>query len=234
MIGCECDVCRSTDPRDKRLRPSILVETADGQAHPGRCRARPAGAGAGFQHHAAWTRSSSRTVTRITSSGIDEVRRFNALQKAPMPCYGDDADARTICARCSPTSSIRQRRRAAGSRSSSSFASLGPFCSAGQEVVPVPLFHGRRPILGFRFGRFAYLTDCSSNPGRVVAAARRARRAGARRAPRAAAPDALLASTEAIDAAARIGAGRPTSPTCATISGTRHLRAAAGRHGAGL
>ena len=36
--------------------------------------------------------------------------------------------------------------------------------SAGQEIVPVPIFHGKRPLLGFRFGGFAYLTDCSAIP----------------------------------------------------------------------
>jgi phosphoribosyl 1,2-cyclic phosphate phosphodiesterase len=40
----------------------------------------------------------------------------------------------------------------------------GPFSLAGIEVVPVPLLHGRRPVLGFRLGRFAYLTDCSAIP----------------------------------------------------------------------
>ena len=40
----------------------------------------------------------------------------------------------------------------------------GPFEVAGVPVVPVPLLHGEQPILGFRFGRFAYLTDCSAIP----------------------------------------------------------------------
>jgi len=40
----------------------------------------------------------------------------------------------------------------------------GPFTPNGIRVVPVPLWHGRRPILGFRFGTFAYLTDCSALP----------------------------------------------------------------------
>jgi phosphoribosyl 1,2-cyclic phosphate phosphodiesterase len=40
----------------------------------------------------------------------------------------------------------------------------GPFTAAGVRVIPVPLWHGDTPILGFRFGRFAYLTDCSGLP----------------------------------------------------------------------
>jgi phosphoribosyl 1,2-cyclic phosphate phosphodiesterase len=44
------------------------------------------------------------------------------------------------------------------------FTICGPFCVGRQEVVPVPLLHGGKPILGFRFGTFAYLTDCSAIP----------------------------------------------------------------------
>jgi phosphoribosyl 1,2-cyclic phosphate phosphodiesterase len=40
----------------------------------------------------------------------------------------------------------------------------GPLCVAGTEVQPVPVTHGVRTIFGFRFGRFAYLTDCSAIP----------------------------------------------------------------------
>ena len=40
----------------------------------------------------------------------------------------------------------------------------GPFSAGGVAVVPVPLWHGRLPILGFRFGTFAYLTDCNAIP----------------------------------------------------------------------
>lgn len=40
----------------------------------------------------------------------------------------------------------------------------GPFTLGGMEIVPVPLWHGRRPILGYRIGSFAYLTDCNAIP----------------------------------------------------------------------
>jgi phosphoribosyl 1,2-cyclic phosphate phosphodiesterase len=44
------------------------------------------------------------------------------------------------------------------------FTVVGPFCVADLDVEPIPIFHGKRPILGFRFGSFAYLTDCSRIP----------------------------------------------------------------------
>ena len=44
------------------------------------------------------------------------------------------------------------------------FTVVGPFCIGDLEIDPIPIFHGRRPILGYRFGAFAYLTDCSRIP----------------------------------------------------------------------
>ena len=44
------------------------------------------------------------------------------------------------------------------------FTIHGSFSVGRQEVVPVPLYHGARPILGLRFGAFAYLTDCNRIP----------------------------------------------------------------------
>src|SRR5262249_47725081 len=44
------------------------------------------------------------------------------------------------------------------------FTIAGPFSMGGVEIVPVPLFHGALPVLGFRIGRFAYLTDCNRIP----------------------------------------------------------------------
>jgi phosphoribosyl 1,2-cyclic phosphate phosphodiesterase len=93
--------------------------------------------------------------------GIDDVRRFNALGKGPMPCY---ADARTL-------DEIRRTfhyvfdpatPKGGGLPALDLRAIDGPFAVAGLGVEPIPLWHGQRPILGFRFGPFAYLTDCNA------------------------------------------------------------------------
>ena len=44
------------------------------------------------------------------------------------------------------------------------FPIVGPFTLGGVEIVPVPLYHGQLPVLGFRLGSFAYLTDCNRIP----------------------------------------------------------------------
>jgi phosphoribosyl 1,2-cyclic phosphate phosphodiesterase len=158
MIGCECGVCRSDDPRDTRLRPSIFVET------PGASVLVDAGPDLRIQA----LRHRIRRVDAILFThghadhilGIDDLRRFNALMNGPMPCYGD---ARTL-------TDIRQTFRYVFDPATPKGGGLpalnlrtidGPVTVGDLTATPVPLWHGSRPILGFRFGRFAYLTDCN-------------------------------------------------------------------------
>jgi phosphoribosyl 1,2-cyclic phosphate phosphodiesterase len=162
MIGCECGTCRSTDPRDQRLRPSIFIETNDGSALL---------VDAGPDLRAQALTRNIRQIDAILFThghadhilGLDDVRRYNAMQRRPMPCYGDErtiADIRQTFAYAFD-SAIRQ---GGGLPQVATFTIQGPFCVGRQEVVPVPILHGDRPILGLRLGPLAYLTDCSRIP----------------------------------------------------------------------
>jgi phosphoribosyl 1,2-cyclic phosphate phosphodiesterase len=230
MIGCDCETCRSTDPRDKRRRPSVYLETDDRQAIL---------VDAGPDLRAQALTYNVRRIDALLFThghsdhilGVDDLRRFNALQHAPMSCY---ADAHTIW-------DIRRMfayvfdpatPRGGGLPQLELFTIAGPFCVGRQEVVPVPIFHGQRPILGFRFGGFAYLTDCSRIPDGswalledldvVVLDALREK------------PHPTHFSiSEAVDAARRIGARRTCfthmthdlrhEPTCARLPDTMQL-----------
>lgn len=162
MIGCDCGTCRSTDPRDKRLRASIYVETDDGQALL---------VDAGPDIRAQSLTFNVRHVDAIIFThghadhimGLDDIRRFNAIQQRPMPCYGDAATLndlrRTFFYVFDPSTP-----RGGGIPQLELFRIVGPFCIGRQEIVPVPIFHGQRQILGIRIGSFAYLTDCSRIP----------------------------------------------------------------------
>jgi len=162
MIGCDCDTCRSTDPRDKRCRPSVYVETDGGEAIL--IDAGPDLRAQALAHDV--RRVEALLFTHGHSDhilGLDDLRRFNAIQHRPMSCY---ADAQTLW-------DIRRMfayvfdpatPRGGGLPQLELFTILGPFCVGRQEVVPVPILHGQRPILGFRLGGFAYLTDCSRIP----------------------------------------------------------------------
>lgn len=168
MIGCECDVCRSTDPRDNRLRPSIFVETLEGNAEPGDRAGTKVLVDAGPDLRVQALRHRITRVDAILFThghadhilGIDDVRRFNALMKRPMPCYGDpqtlDDIRRTFHYVFDPATS-----KGGGLPLLELLAIGGRLTIGDLDVVPVPLWHGQRAVLGYRFGRFAYLTDCN-------------------------------------------------------------------------
>jgi phosphoribosyl 1,2-cyclic phosphate phosphodiesterase len=159
MIGCTCAVCRSTDPRDTRLRPSIYVDV------PGRAKIL-VDTGPDLRQQALTHRLTRVDAVLFTHGhadhvlGLDEVRRFNAMQGGPIPCYATGATWKTLRQTfhyifdgdVQPGGGIPQLEV---------HEITGPLTLQGVRVVPVPLWHGQMPVFGFRFGDFAYLTDCS-------------------------------------------------------------------------
>lgn len=162
MIGCDCATCRSSDPRDTRWRTSVRIETADGLSLL---------IDAGPDLRAQALAFDIRRVDAILFThghadhilGLDDVRRFNAIQRRPMPCFGDAATLRDV-RRTFGYVFDSATARGGGLPQLELFEIGGPFCIGDQEIIPVPIFHGARAILGLRVGSFAYLTDCSRIP----------------------------------------------------------------------
>jgi len=159
MIGCTCAVCRSADPHDRRTRPSIHIEVEGGPALL-------VDTSTDLRHQALAHGIARVDAILFTHShadhvmGLDDVRRYNVMRGGAIPAY---ADARTAADLQRTFSYVFNPpdEKGGGLPQISLHTIIGPFAVDGVRVQPVPLFHGRRPVLGFRFGSFAYLTDCN-------------------------------------------------------------------------
>jgi phosphoribosyl 1,2-cyclic phosphate phosphodiesterase len=158
-IGCECATCLSQDPHDNRLRPSIYLQSDRAAVL--------VDAGPDLRQQALRHR-----ITRVDAivfthghadhiMGIDDVRRFNALMKGAMPCYGAPATLDDI-RRTFGYVFAPDAPKGGGIPLLELRPIAGPFFVGDLELRPVPILHGHKPILGFRVGAFAYLTDCNA------------------------------------------------------------------------
>lgn len=159
-IGCDCATCRSDDPRNRRTRASALV-SAGGlnwliDTGPD---LRQQTLREGF------TRVDAVLYTHPHAdhlNGIDDLRAFCYVAKAPIPVFGNDYMMRDIETRFHyttlPPGTWWDRP------SLQTTPVHAPFCHRGVEVTPIPLLHGKWPIYGYRIGRVAYLTDVSEIP----------------------------------------------------------------------
>jgi phosphoribosyl 1,2-cyclic phosphate phosphodiesterase len=95
--------------------------------------------------------------------GLDDVRRYNQMQQAPIPCFADEATLAGL-RRMFAYIFDPPPQMGGGLPQLSLFRLAGPFTLGGVEIVPVRVYHGRLPVLGFRIESFAYLTDCNRIP----------------------------------------------------------------------
>lgn len=167
MIGCECPVCTSDDPHDKRTRPSIwvryggvriLVDTSPELRL--QCLAngiREVDAVFFTHHHADHV------------AGLDDLRRFNWMTKKAVPCYGTERTLSGVQRMFSYA--FEPAGNSPHSRPLLELHAIAddPFVVGGMEIIPIPLLHGPMPVLGYRFGPFAYCTDCSAIPDSSIA-----------------------------------------------------------------
>ena len=159
MIGCTCPTCRSTNPRDRRLRTSIYVDV------PGRARILVDTSTDLRQQALAYgiTRLDAILFTHGHADhvmGLDEVRSFNRLQGGPIPCYASESTWQDL--RQTFHYVFAAPGHGGGVPRLDPKTITGPFSVGGVHVVPVPVWHGKMPVLGFRFGTLAYLTDCNA------------------------------------------------------------------------
>lgn len=159
-LGCECAVCQSTDPRDRRSRPSIAV------SWEGHCVI--IDTGPDFRAQA--LREGIRKVDAVLYThshadhilGLDDLRPLSFLNKEKMPLYADDATA-VVLERIFDYTFAADAKYA--TRARVALHRMGDAVDIfGVRFERVPLMHGDLEVAGFRFGNAAYLTDMSSIP----------------------------------------------------------------------
>ena len=160
LIGCRCDVCRSLDYRDKRLRVSVYVETQ------GKCFV--IDTGPDFRQQMLRKDITQLDAVIFThqhkdhTAGLDDVRAFNFLQNKDMPVYG----------RLQVLEQLKREfeyvfadyRYPGIPRLQLHEITNTPFDVLGVTFTPIDVLHHRLPVFGFRIGNFAYLTDVNHIP----------------------------------------------------------------------
>ncbi|HLZ15481.1 MAG TPA: MBL fold metallo-hydrolase [Cyclobacteriaceae bacterium] len=160
VIGCGCEVCRSLDYRDKRLRVSVLVETQNTRL--------VIDTGPDFRQQMLRERVSKLDAVLLTHShkdhiaGLDDVRAYNFLQAKGMPVYGTAVTLEQVKKEFYyafegekyPGTPVLNLQELEGRE----------FKVNGVLILPLPVLHLKMPVLGFRIGDFSYITDANLIP----------------------------------------------------------------------
>lgn len=169
MVGCDCDTCRSTDPRDKRLRCSVYVETPEANwivdTGPD-FRTQCLRANIRQLDAAIFTHSHADHVT-----GFDELRRFTIGEDQVMPIHATQSCLEVLERMFIYAFNGENRYR--GYLKPEPHVITGPFGIGGTRITPLPVQHGKVETIGFLFERggrklCAYVPDCKVMPESTV------------------------------------------------------------------
>ncbi|MGL6267735.1 MAG: MBL fold metallo-hydrolase, partial [Chitinophagaceae bacterium] len=157
MIGCDCPVCVSGDPRDNRLRSSVMIESANTRfvidTTPD------------FRYQMLRLKIRQLDAVLFTHphkdhiAGLDDIRAFNYFSQAPMTLYANYLTEEAL------------RRDFYYAFSDTKYPGVpeldlhvidnNPFMIGDIPVIPIEVWHMKMPVLGFRIGDFTYITDAN-------------------------------------------------------------------------
>ena len=160
MIGCNCNVCKSTDSRDKRLRASVYVEYEGLKIL--------VDAGPDFREQ--MLRESIASVDAILlthnhkdhTGGLDDIRAFNYLEKRATQIYCEKYVEDSL--RMEYSYAFAEKKYPGAPEWEVHIIASNPFIINGVEIIPIRGRHYKLPVLGYRFGNIAYCTDMNHIP----------------------------------------------------------------------
>ncbi|KPK86293.1 MAG: hypothetical protein AMS27_05455 [Bacteroides sp. SM23_62_1] len=157
VIACKCQVCQSSDPLDKRLRSSILVE-ANGVTIV-------VDTGPDFRQQMLRENVNILDAVIFTHehrdhiAGLDDIRAYNFILRNPMEVYAEERVVRALQYEFPYV--FAERKYPGIPQININLINENPFKVNNLPVIPIRVMHYRLPVLGFRFGDFAYITDAN-------------------------------------------------------------------------
>ncbi|MBL7730719.1 MAG: MBL fold metallo-hydrolase [Chitinophagaceae bacterium] len=157
MIGCECEVCTSTDKKDNRLRSSILVQSANTTL--------VVDTGPDFRYQMLRQKVKHIDAVLFTHphkdhlAGLDDIRAYNFFTKKPMAVYADSLTEEAV--RRDFYYAFSDTKYPGTPELDLNTITLEPFVVGDIPVIPILVWHLKMPVMGFRFGRFTYITDAN-------------------------------------------------------------------------
>lgn len=157
MIGCDCEVCTSNDPKDNRLRSSILVQSANTTL--------VVDTGPDFRYQMLKHKVKKLDAVVFTHphkdhlAGLDDIRAYNFFTKKPINVFADSLTEEAV--RRDFYYAFTDTKYPGIPELNMNTISTDPFIVGDIPVIPVQVWHLRMPVLGFRFGKFTYITDAN-------------------------------------------------------------------------
>jgi phosphoribosyl 1,2-cyclic phosphate phosphodiesterase len=157
LIGCDCPVCQSPDPRDSRLRSSVMLEWDDQRF--------VIDTGPDFRQQ--MLRETVKHLNGIVFThehkdhvaGLDDIRAFNFMTQKPMDIY------------CTEAVEFALKREFSYAFHNKNYPGVPqmelhrihekPFVLGDRTWIPLPVMHAKMPVLGFRIGPLSYITDAN-------------------------------------------------------------------------
>jgi phosphoribosyl 1,2-cyclic phosphate phosphodiesterase len=157
MIGCECAICQSTDPADKRLRSSILVRSATTSL--------VVDTTPDFRYQMLRLNMKHLDAVVFTHphkdhiAGLDDIRAFNFFMQKPMQVYANTLTEEAL--RRDFYYAFTETKYPGIPEIELNTIDETPFKVGDIEVIPILVWHHKMPVYGYRFGDFTYITDAN-------------------------------------------------------------------------